>query len=71
MIVEKYFVPEQIPADIFRAYDIRGVVDEALSEDVVYAIGLALGSEAIKRGVKEIVCARDGRSITQTATKQT
>ena len=53
--------PVEIPASIFRAYDIRGIVDETLTEDVVYQIGRALGAEAEVRGQKTIVVARDGR----------
>ena len=36
----------QVPASIFRAYDIRGIVDETLTEDGVRAIGQSIGSEA-------------------------
>ena len=46
---------------IFRAYDIRGIVDEALTVDAVTLIGQAIGTENIKRGKNEIVVARDGR----------
>ena len=53
--------PVEIPASIFRAYDIRGIVDETLTEDGVYQIGRALGAEADARGQKTIVVARDGR----------
>ena len=53
--------PENISQSIFRAYDIRGIVDETLTEDVVYSIGLALGSEAQARGEQTIALGRDGR----------
>lgn len=46
---------------IFRAYDIRGIVDEALTEDAVRLIGQAIGTENLKRGRDSIVVARDGR----------
>ena len=46
---------------IFRAYDIRGVVDETLTEDGVLSIGRAIASEALSAGQKTIVIARDGR----------
>ncbi|MFK8068690.1 MAG: phosphomannomutase/phosphoglucomutase [Gammaproteobacteria bacterium] len=49
------------PASIFRAYDIRGVVDETLTEQIVYNIGRALGSEAIARGDNTVAVGRDGR----------
>lgn len=51
----------EAPASIFRAYDIRGVVDETLTEKVVYNIGRALGSEALERGDNTVVVGRDGR----------
>ena len=46
---------------IFRAYDIRGVVSDALTVDVVREIGRAFGSECIARGQHSAVVARDGR----------
>src|SRR5690606_34418918 len=48
-------------AEIFKAYDIRGIVDLTLTEDAVRAIGHALGSEARARGLSEIIIGRDGR----------
>ncbi len=51
----------QVPAGIFRAYDIRGVVEQELTDDVVYTIALAIGSEAQDQGQKEIIIGRDGR----------
>ncbi len=50
-----------VDAGIFKAYDIRGVVDRSLTRDAVRAIGAALGSEAIARSVAEITVGRDGR----------
>lgn len=47
--------------EIFKAYDIRGIVGQSLTPEVVELIGKALGSEAIKRGGTEIVIGRDGR----------
>lgn len=52
------FVPD---ASIFKAYDIRGIVDRTLTTEAAFAIGWALGSEAVRRGVTEIVIGRDGR----------
>lgn len=48
-------------AQIFKAYDIRGIVGETLTAHVVHSIGQALGSEALARGVKAIAIGRDGR----------
>ena len=33
--------------NIFKAYDIRGIVGDALTEEVVSLIGQSIGSEAI------------------------
>lgn len=51
----------EIPGDIFRAYDIRGVVTEQLTPDVVYLIGRAIGSIASVKGQKKLAVGRDGR----------
>jgi len=47
--------------EIFKAYDIRGIVRTALTPETVRRIGQALGSEADARGVKAIAIGRDGR----------
>lgn len=47
--------------NIFRAYDIRGIVDESLTVDAVTQIGRAIGTENLNRGKDQIVVARDGR----------
>ena len=51
----------QLPAEIFKAYDIRGIVDKSLTADVVRQIGHALGSLAAEQGQKAIAVGRDGR----------
>ena len=50
-----------LPDEIFKAYDIRGIVGKTLSTDIAKKIGQAIGSEAIDRGIKSIVIGRDGR----------
>ena len=50
-----------INPDIFREYDIRGVIGENLDVESVYVIGKAIGSEAYSRGEQSIVVGRDGR----------
>jgi phosphomannomutase/phosphoglucomutase len=47
--------------EIFKAYDIRGVVGKTLTAPVVERIGRAIGSEAMARGAREVVVGRDGR----------
>jgi phosphomannomutase/phosphoglucomutase len=51
----------EVDASIFRAYDIRGVVDRTLTEGAVKLIGRAIGSEALQRGRRTVVVGRDGR----------
>ncbi|MFT5174253.1 MAG: phosphomannomutase/phosphoglucomutase [Gammaproteobacteria bacterium] len=48
--------------EIFRAYDVRGVVGKTLTVDVVKKLGLAIGSEAYDRGQQTLCVARDGRA---------
>jgi phosphomannomutase/phosphoglucomutase len=50
-----------IPASIFKAYDIRGIIDQQLTPELVEKIGQAIGSESIAKGERHIVVARDGR----------
>jgi len=52
---------KNVQQEMFRAYDIRGIVDEGLTVDSVYTIGLAFGSEAKAQGEHTVIIARDGR----------
>lgn len=51
----------QIPTSIFRAYDIRGIVDETLTPTIIYTIGQAIAAELKDRKRQNIIVARDGR----------
>ena len=51
----------EIPENIFKAYDIRGIVGKTLTSDIVREIGRAIGSEAIARRQSTVVVGRDGR----------
>lgn len=51
----------QLPAEIFKAYDIRGIVGKTLTADICRAVGQALGSLARERGQSAIAVGRDGR----------
>jgi len=53
--------PNEIPVEIFKAYDIRGIVDKTLTPKITEQIGRAIGSEALARGAGRIAVARDGR----------
>ncbi len=48
-------------AEIFRQYDIRGVVADDLTPDVVEALGRGFGSWVIDEGGSSFVLGRDGR----------
>lgn len=50
-----------LPSEIFKAYDIRGIVGKTLTVEGVERIGRALGSEALARRQTEMVIGRDGR----------
>lgn len=52
----------QISKVIFRAYDIRGIVGETLTDDIMTEIGRALGSEGRSRGVASMCIGYDGRN---------
>lgn len=56
MSVAKPFTPS-----VFKAYDIRGIVPEALNEDFARALGRALAASAVAKGLKTLVVGRDGR----------
>ncbi len=49
------------PKEIFKAYDIRGIVGKTLTPEIVEAIGHAIGSEAVARRQTAICIGRDGR----------
>ncbi len=51
----------KIDASIFKAYDIRGIVDQTLTEDAVRAIGRVLGSMALENNIHRFCVGRDGR----------
>ncbi|CAC9588819.1 Phosphoglucomutase @ Phosphomannomutase [Bathymodiolus heckerae thiotrophic gill symbiont] len=50
-----------ISQSIFKAYDIRGIVEQELTPEAVKLIGLAIGSESIAKGERGVVVGRDGR----------
>ena len=51
-----------INTNIFRAYDIRGIAYEDLSEQIVTELGRSLGSLALTRGENSLIIGRDGRN---------
>ncbi len=51
----------KVPQEIFKAYDIRGIVGKTLTPEIVDLIGRALGSEALARHQTTICIGYDGR----------
>ncbi|QHG88619.1 phosphomannomutase/phosphoglucomutase [Xanthomonas cucurbitae] len=51
----------QVTTDMFRAYDIRGVVGKDLNPGVAALIGQAIGSVMQAQGLRDVVVGRDGR----------
>ncbi len=51
-----------LPEHIFRAYDIRGIVEQELTDSVVASVGKALGTLAAEQDQQAIIVASDGRS---------
>jgi len=54
-------VAPKLPDNIFRAYDIRGVVGDTLSAETAYWIGRAIGSESLAKNEPHVSVGRDGR----------
>jgi phosphomannomutase/phosphoglucomutase len=50
-----------VAPEIFKAYDIRGIVDKTLTEEAARSIGQALGTVGRRKGVTRFVVGRDGR----------
>lgn len=57
----RYQPPHPLATEIFRAYDIRGIVDEQLSDAMLYHIGLAVGTQVKRNGEDSIAVGADGR----------
>lgn len=57
---------KKIARDIFKAYDIRGIVKTQLTPDTVELIGQVLGSMAMEQHVKGITVGYDGRLTSPT-----
>jgi phosphomannomutase/phosphoglucomutase len=54
-------VTVSVPDNIFRAYDIRGIVDQGLDETIVELIGRAVGSETLDLGEDSLIVGADAR----------
>ena len=61
MIVKLPFLMKIQHPEIFKAYDIRGIVGRSLTPEIVEQIGRAVGTEALRAGDSAVVIGRDGR----------
>lgn len=61
---------ELIPASIFRAYDIRGIVDVELTAEAVRVIGKAIATEALELKIDTLLIGYDGRLSSPKLSKQ-
>ena len=52
----------KIVKEIFRAYDIRGIVNKTLTNNAVFAIGQAVATKVLEAGNNQLIIGRDGRS---------
>src|ERR1700710_3263003 len=51
----------QVTSSNFKAYDIRGIVNQTIDESFAEHLGRAFGSEAIKLGERAVAAGRAGR----------
>ncbi|MDO4696923.1 MAG: phosphomannomutase/phosphoglucomutase [Neisseria sp.] len=50
-----------IARNIFKAYDIRGIVGQTLTGEAAYLIGRAIGTQAARSHISQLALGRDGR----------
>jgi len=55
----------KINSSIFRAYDIRGVIDKDLNPEIAKLIGKAFGTYLLERGTKDVLVGRDTRATSE------
>ena len=53
--------PVELVPEIFRAYDIRGVIDKTLDSGIAKSVGQVVGTLALEKNAGPVVVARDGR----------
>jgi len=58
---ESDHTPVELTRSIFRAYDIRGVIDKTLDSGIARSVGQAVGSTVLEQKAGPAVVARDGR----------
>ena len=55
--------------NIFREYDIRGIYNEELTDELAYHIGRAFGTELVRKKIKSTVVAYDNRLSSESLEK--
>ena len=58
---EAEHTPVELQPEIFRAYDIRGVIDKTLDSGIAKSVGQVVGTLALEKNAGPVVVARDGR----------
>jgi phosphomannomutase len=53
--------PVELKREIFKAYDIRGIIGETLDDGIAHKVGQAVGSMVVEQNAGPVVVARDGR----------
>ena len=56
-----YEMPQNLAQEIFRAYDIRGIVGDNFNDNTVYVVGRALGALATKKNQTSLYLGYDAR----------
>jgi phosphomannomutase len=63
------YIQTTVDRDVFRAYDIRGIIDEQLDENSFYSIGRAISCRLEGLNRSDILIARDGRLTSEKLSK--
>lgn len=58
---EAEHTPVELIPEIFRAYDIRGIIDKTLDSGIAKSVGQVVGTLALEKNAGPVVVARDGR----------
>ena len=64
-----YNYKKDINANVFRGYDIRGIVPTEIDEDSAYTIGLGFGSHIKRLGKTKCIIGHDNRLSSESLTK--
>ena len=65
----KTYQLQHVPQEVFRAYDIRGIIHDAFNEDAYFSIGRAIACRLHELKKSEIFIGRDGRLTSESLAK--